>query len=76
MACSKRIMQLTGLLHIFALFSGLAFGFAFSSGMAAICTSLLNFLGQGDRIVTTRNLYGGTVLSLDQDFTRFGIDVH
>jgi len=48
----------------------------FSSGMAAICTSLLNFLGQGDRIVTTRNLYGGTVLSLDQDFTRFGIDVH
>lgn len=48
----------------------------FSSGMAAICTSLLNFLSQGDRIVTTRNLYGGTVLSLDQDFTRFGIDVH
>ena len=48
----------------------------FSSGMAAICTTLLNFLGQGDRLVTTRNLYGGTVLSLDQDFTRFGIDVH
>ena len=48
----------------------------FSSGMAAICTTLLNFLGQGDRLVTTRNLYGGTILSLDQDFTRFGIDVH
>ena len=48
----------------------------FSSGMAAICTTLLNFLGQGDRLVTTRNLYGGTVISLDQDFTRFGIDVH
>ncbi len=48
----------------------------FSSGMAAICTTLLTFLSQGDRIVTTRNLYGGTVLSLDQDFTRFGIDVH
>lgn len=48
----------------------------FSSGMAAICTTLLNFLGQGDRIVTTRNLYGGTVGVLDQDFVRFGIDVH
>ena len=47
-----------------------------STGMAAICTTLLTFLNQGDRIVTTRNLYGGTVLSLDQDFTRFGIDVH
>jgi cystathionine beta-lyase/cystathionine gamma-synthase len=48
----------------------------FTSGMSAICTTLLTFLSQGDRIVTTRNLYGGTVLSLDQDFTRFGIDVH
>ncbi len=48
----------------------------FSSGMAAICTTLINFLGQGDRLVTTRNLYGGTVGVLDQDFTRFGIDVH
>ena len=48
----------------------------FTSGMSAICTTLLTFLSQGDRIVTTRNLYGGTILSLDQDFTRFGIDVH
>ncbi len=47
----------------------------FSSGMSAICTTLLTFLGQGDRIVTTRNLYGGTILTLDQDFVRFGIDV-
>jgi len=47
----------------------------FSTGMAAICTTLLTFLSQGDRIVTTRNLYGGTVLALDQDFVRFGIDV-
>ena len=29
----------------------------FSTGMAAICTTLLTFLSQGDRIVTTRNLY-------------------
>ena len=47
----------------------------FSTGMAAICTTLLTFLSQGDRIVTTRNLYGGTVLALDQAFVRFGIDV-
>ena len=47
----------------------------FSTGMAAICTTLLTFLSQGDRIVTTRNLYGGTVIALDQDFVRFGIDV-
>ena len=47
----------------------------FSTGMAAICTTLLTFLSQGDRIVTTRNLYGGTILTLNQDFVRFGIDV-
>ena len=47
----------------------------FATGMAAICTTLLTFLSQGDRIVTTRNIYGGTVLALDQDFVRFGIDV-
>ena len=39
----------------------------FSTGMAAICTTLFTFLGQGDRIVTTRNLYGGTVLTLEPD---------
>ena len=47
----------------------------FSSGMAAISTTLLTFLGSGKRLVTTRNLYGGTVILLDQDFSRFGIDV-
>ena len=47
----------------------------FSSGMAAISTTLLTFLGSGSRLVTTRNLYGGTVILLDQDFLRFGIDI-
>ena len=47
----------------------------FSSGMAAISTTLLTFLGSGSRLVTTRNLYGGTVILLDQDLLRFGIDI-
>ena len=47
----------------------------FSTGMAAISTTLLTFLSSGSRLVTTRNLYGGTLILLDQDFLRFGIDI-
>lgn len=48
-------------------------GFAFSSGMAAI-SSVLCLLRSGDRVVATRNLYGGSFRVLTRLFPRFGIE--
>jgi cystathionine beta-lyase/cystathionine gamma-synthase len=47
-------------------------GFAFSTGMAAI-TTLLLFFKQGDHLVVTEDLYGGTYRLLDKIFAGFGL---
>lgn len=47
-------------------------GFAFASGMAAI-TAVLSLLRQGDRILISSNVYGGTFRVLDKVFLHFGI---
>lgn len=54
-----------------ALESGTA-GFAFSSGMAATSSSLA-ILEQGDHVVATEDIYGGTHRILTRFFTKFGI---
>jgi cystathionine beta-lyase/cystathionine gamma-synthase len=46
----------------------------FSSGMAAISTSLLAFLKKGDRIVYQREIYGETYKLLNDVAPRFGIE--
>lgn len=46
-------------------------GFAFASGMAAI-TAALSLFQNGDRIVISSNVYGGTFRVLDQIFRHFG----
>lgn len=48
-------------------------GFAFSSGMAAIST-VLSLFSQGDSILISDNLYGGSYRVLDKVFKRFGIN--
>lgn len=48
-------------------------GFAFSSGMAAI-TTVLSLLDQGDHVLISDNLYGGSYRVLDKVFKRFGIN--
>ncbi|WP_075981717.1 cystathionine beta-lyase [Bacillus massilinigeriensis] len=48
-------------------------GFAFSSGMAAISTAFL-LLSQGDHVVITEDVYGGTYRMVTQVLTRFGIE--
>ncbi len=45
----------------------------FSSGMAAISTVLLTFLGSGDHVVFQKGLYGGTSHFMEREFDRFGI---
>jgi len=51
---------------------GAARGFAYSSGMAAI-TSLLFLFKQGDHIIVTEDLYGGTYRLFEQIFQQFGL---
>jgi cysteine-S-conjugate beta-lyase len=48
-------------------------GLIFSSGMAAISTTLLSLLNKGDHIVFQKGLYGGTIHFIKEDFIRFGI---
>lgn len=45
----------------------------FGSGMAAISTSLLAFLKQGDHILLQKTLYGGTFNLVMEEFEKFGI---
>jgi cystathionine beta-lyase len=46
----------------------------FGSGMAAVSTSLLAFLQQGDHIVIPRQIYGGTYNLLTEEFGKYGIE--
>ena len=48
-------------------------GLVFSSGMAAITSTLYTFLSQGDHIIFQSALYGGTINFILKDLNRFGI---
>ncbi|MGM0838247.1 MAG: cystathionine beta-lyase [Bacillota bacterium] len=47
-------------------------GFAFSSGMAAISTAFL-LLSQGDHVLISEDVYGGTYRMVSEVLTRYGI---
>jgi len=47
---------------------------AFASGMAAISTLFLGTLGKGDEIVTSKEIYGATLVLL-RSFEKFGLKV-
>ncbi|MDQ1289890.1 MAG: O-acetylhomoserine (thiol)-lyase [Actinomycetota bacterium] len=48
---------------------------ALASGMAAVSYALLNVTDGGGRILSTRNLYGGTTDAFKKIFPRFGVEV-
>lgn len=48
-------------------------GLIFSSGMAAISSTLFSLLSAGDHIIFQKGLYGGTINFIKEDFNRFGI---
>ena len=48
-------------------------GFAFSSGMAAIC-SVLSLFSAGDHIIICGDVYGGTYRAATKLFSRFNIE--
>jgi O-acetylhomoserine (thiol)-lyase len=56
-----------------AALEGGAAGLAFSSGMAAISAALLTLCGNGDEIVSTTRLYGGTITLLSNTLAQMGI---
>ncbi|MDR1978532.1 MAG: aminotransferase class I/II-fold pyridoxal phosphate-dependent enzyme [Synergistaceae bacterium] len=47
----------------------------FSSGMAAITTSILSFVKTGDHVVASSVLYGGVYDYLANELARFGVEV-
>jgi len=49
-------------------------GMPFASGMAAISTTLLAFLQQGDHVVFQNEIYGGAFNFVVEEFEKFGID--
>jgi methionine-gamma-lyase len=46
-----------------------------ASGMAAISSTLLSFLGKGDELISTAQVYGGAYRLMRDIFPRFGITV-
>ncbi|MDZ7262771.1 MAG: aminotransferase class I/II-fold pyridoxal phosphate-dependent enzyme [candidate division KSB1 bacterium] len=46
----------------------------FASGMAAITTSILTFIGKGDRVLAMREVYGGTFEFFNTNLPRLGIE--
>ncbi len=50
-------------------------GELFSSGMAAISTTLLGLFSKGDHIIASSDVYGGTYGLMTEDITRFGIEI-
>jgi O-acetylhomoserine (thiol)-lyase len=58
--------------RVTALEGGVA-GLAFASGMGAISAALLTLCGNGDEIVATTRLYGGTVTLLSATLPRMGV---
>ncbi|HUU11740.1 MAG TPA: O-acetylhomoserine aminocarboxypropyltransferase/cysteine synthase family protein [Phycisphaerae bacterium] len=59
-----------------AALEGGAAGLAFASGMGAISAAILTLCRQGDEIVSTTRLYGGTVTLFTATLPRMGIRVN
>jgi methionine-gamma-lyase len=59
----------------FAELHGAQAGFAFGSGMAAIHAAILSLVSAGDRIVSTRAVYGSTRALMDNVFGRLGVEI-
>lgn len=56
-----------------AALEGKEMGLIFGSGMAAVSTTLLAFLRNGDHIVLQKTLYGGTYNLVVEEFEKYGI---
>lgn len=65
----------SSLAEAFAELHGAEAGFAFGSGMAAIHATILSLVGAGDRIASTRAVYGSTRHLFSDSLARLGVEV-
>ena len=63
-----------GLADKIAALEGAEAAILFSSGMAAISTSLLSYLKSGDHVILQNDLYGGTRNFIKTELPKFGIE--
>lgn len=49
-------------------------GLATASGMAAVTTIYMTFLGRGSHVITSDAIYGPSRVVLERDFSRFGVE--
>lgn len=59
----------------FAALHGAERGEIFASGLGAVVAALLSFVSAGDSIVTSLDIYGGSVTLLNSELTRLGIEI-
>ncbi len=59
----------------FAFLHGAEKGEVYASGLGAVSSTLLTFLSSGDSIVTSLDIYGGTVTLINKELIRFGVEV-
>ena len=50
-------------------------GLLFSSGMAAITSTILSSVGKGDHLVSVEDIYGGTYSFIRSELPRLGVDI-
>ncbi len=50
-------------------------GLVFSSGMAAITTTVLSLVGNGDHMIATEDLYGNTYTFFKSELRKSGVDI-
>jgi cystathionine beta-lyase/cystathionine gamma-synthase len=58
-----------------AILEGAQEGLVFSSGMAAITTTIISLLDKGDHLIATEDLYGNTYTFLRDELKRTGIEL-
>lgn len=61
--------------HVMADLEGTEAALSFASGMAAIHTVVTTFAAAGDRILASRELYGGTYALFTRVLPRYGVEV-
>lgn len=59
----------------FADLHGAERGELYASGLGAISATLMTFVSSGDSIITSLDIYGGTVSLINRELTRFGIEI-
>ena len=50
-------------------------GEVYASGLGAISSVLMSFLNSGDSLVTSLDIYGGTVALINNELSRFGVEI-